>query len=156
MGREGAGQAGVCACVAPEPAVTPRRVNAPPRPSPFHFPVQPPAAQDKEDLCWWQPVPYAAVDLEGQPVTRHRAWLPPAIAVTANPDGWTVAVQVRGLLGCHVLSNMRVSRLQDSLRPGLCAWRQTARLPCSPPVIIAVAARWYTTLRCMACHCAGG
>jgi hypothetical protein len=49
--------------------------------------------QDKEDLCWWQPVPYAAVDLEGEPVTRQRAWMPHAIAVTSDPEGWTVAVQ---------------------------------------------------------------
>ncbi len=39
-------------------------------------------------------MPYAAVDLEGEPVTRQRAWLPHAIAVTSDPEGWTVAVQV--------------------------------------------------------------
>lgn len=85
--REGAGGM----CEPPRPATNPKHEclacltlvpNVPP-------------PQDKEDLCWWQPVPYAAVDLEGQPVTRQRAWLPPAVAVTADPEGWTVAVQVR-------------------------------------------------------------
>lgn len=61
--------------------------------------------QDKEDLCWWQPVPYATVDLEGEPVTRHRAWLPHAIAVTADPEGWTVAVQVGPGYECGVLQS---------------------------------------------------
>lgn len=49
--------------------------------------------QDREDLCWWQPYSFAAVDMEGQAVTRQRHWLPMAVAVTADPDGWTVAVQ---------------------------------------------------------------
>ena len=61
---------------------------------PHTFGLRLPPLQDKEDLCWSQPVPYATVNLEGEPVTRHRAWLPHAIAVTADPEGWTVAVQV--------------------------------------------------------------
>lgn len=59
-----------------------------------------PSEQDTEDLCWWQPYSYAAVDLEGQPVTRQRAWLPCAVAVTSDPEGWTVAVQVGAALLC--------------------------------------------------------
>ncbi|KAL4859552.1 PAN2-PAN3 deadenylation complex catalytic subunit pan2 [Chlorella vulgaris] len=49
--------------------------------------------QDREDLAWWRPYTYTALDLQGEAVTRQRAWLPAAVAVTADPEGWTVAAQ---------------------------------------------------------------
>lgn len=49
--------------------------------------------QDREDLCWWQPYSVPAHDMEGQPVVRLKSWLPAAIAVTADSEGWSVAVQ---------------------------------------------------------------
>ncbi|KAL4430743.1 hypothetical protein ABPG75_005999 [Micractinium tetrahymenae] len=52
--------------------------------------------QDREDLCWWQPYATAAEDSEGNPVVRRRPWLPAAIAVTADPDSWAVAVEQAG------------------------------------------------------------
>ena len=47
-------------------------------------------------MCWWQPYSYTALDLEGEPVVRQRPWLPAAVAVTADPEGWTVTVQEAG------------------------------------------------------------
>lgn len=49
--------------------------------------------QDREDLAWWRPYTYTALDLQGEAVMRQRAWLPAAVAVTADPEGWTVAAQ---------------------------------------------------------------
>ena len=44
-------------------------------------------------MAWWQPYRFAALDTEGQAVTRQRPWLPAAVAVTTDPEGWTVSVQ---------------------------------------------------------------
>jgi hypothetical protein len=52
--------------------------------------------QDRAGLAWWQPLAQQEVDGEGRPVVRRRAWLPHAVAVTADPEGWEVSVEEAG------------------------------------------------------------